>query len=36
MRKSIEFVVPHIEINKNDDLLIREKILSNSHFIAEE
>ena len=27
-KKSIEFVVPHITINRNDDLQIREKILS--------
>jgi CRISPR-associated protein Cas1 len=29
-KKSIEFVVPHIEINRDDNLLIREKILSMS------
>jgi len=27
-KKTIEFTVPHIEINRNDDLLLREKILS--------
>jgi CRISPR-associated protein Cas1 len=29
-KKTIEFVVPHIEIDRNDDLQIREKILSMS------
>jgi CRISPR-associated protein Cas1 len=29
-KKTIEFVVPHVEINRDDDLLIREKILSMS------
>jgi len=29
-KKTIEFVVPFIEINRDDDLLIREKILSMS------
>ncbi len=29
-KKTIEFIVPHIEINRDDDLLIREKILSMS------
>jgi CRISPR-associated protein Cas1 len=29
-KKTIEFVVPHVTINRNDDLLIREKILSMS------
>lgn len=29
-KKTIEFVVPHITINRNDDLQIREKILSMS------
>ncbi|MEX0862671.1 CRISPR-associated endonuclease Cas1 [Nitrosopumilus sp.] len=29
-KKTIEFVVPHITINRNDDLEIREKILSMS------
>jgi CRISPR-associated protein Cas1 len=29
-KKTIEFVVPHVTINRNDDLLLREKILSMS------
>ena len=29
-KKTIEFVVSHVEINRDDDLLIREKILSMS------
>ena len=29
-KKTIEFIVPHVEINRDDDLLIREKILSMS------
>ena len=30
MKKSIEFVVPHVNINRDDHLWIREKILSMS------
>lgn len=26
-KKTLEFTVPHVEINRDDDLLIREKIL---------
>lgn len=26
-KKTIEFVVPHVEINRNDTILMREKIL---------
>ena len=29
-KKTIEFVIPHIAINRNDDLEMREKILSMS------
>lgn len=29
-KKTIEFTVPHVMINRNDDLLIREKVLSMS------
>jgi CRISPR-associated protein Cas1 len=29
-KKTIEFVVPHVEIDRNDNLLLREKILSMS------
>jgi len=29
-KKTIEFVVPHVEINRDDNLLLREKILSMS------
>jgi CRISPR-associated protein Cas1 len=29
-KKTIEFVIPHVTINRNDDLLLREKILSMS------
>jgi CRISPR-associated protein Cas1 len=29
-KKTLEFVIPHVKINRDDDLLIREKILSMS------
>ncbi|MBM2852553.1 MAG: hypothetical protein HW420_1100 [Candidatus Nitrosotenuis sp.] len=31
-KKTIEFVVPHVEINRDDNLLLREKILALSPY----